>query len=134
MIVASNRVPGQLLPTGAPYHYNAGRSLSETLKRVAAVSGIADDLKATAVRGLGATDVPSLTTLGVFARGAIAYVAGRAMAHDKQHANMYGWAGVVMGGLFGVTGLAIQGAVSLYGGPTKTRSAIHGAVSSLRRK
>ena len=49
----------------------------------------------------------------ILIRGGLGYVAGRAMAPSSAKKNSYGWWGVLAGGVFGVTGLAVQGAVAL---------------------
>jgi hypothetical protein len=46
-------------------------------------------------------------------RGGMGYVAGRAMAPTAAKKNAYGWWGVLAGGVFGVTGLAVQGVIAL---------------------
>lgn len=144
MILASNRVPGQLLPVGARYWYNGGKPL-HTLKSVAGLSGLSGDLGAgdvltpeqaammiqaeasgeplkTAPIVNSPQSVVTATAAGVSAgvliaailvRGGLGYVAGRAMAPSAAKKNAYGWWGVLAGGVFGVTGLAVQGAVAL---------------------
>lgn len=135
MIFEDNRVPGQLMPVGARWWCNGGKPLHNPLKSVAGLSGIDGDLRASAIKGLGVTSEleagPATTletrkamaaftgvTLGVLitalaVRGGLGYVAGRAMAPSAKDKNAYGWWGVLSGGVFGVTGLAVQGAVSL---------------------
>jgi hypothetical protein len=145
MILASNRVPGQLMPVGARYWYNAGRPLN-ALKSVAGLSGLSGDLgafgdtltpeqaaamikaeasgqpvtdeivvntpsKAVAAKAAGVGAGVLLTAILI--RGGLGYVAGRAMAPSAAKKNSYGWWGVLAGGVFGVTGLAVQGAVAL---------------------
>lgn len=116
MMIFSDRVPGQLLPPGAPWHCNAGRPLTP-LQKVSEASGVSADLKAEAVKGLG-EDVSAgaslIVTLGsVVVRGGLGYVAGRAMAPTSKQKNKYGWIGALSGGVFGLTGIAIQGAFAL---------------------
>ena len=129
MMVSSNRVPGQLLPVGAKWWGNAGRPLTS-------MQGLGQTLTSEQAAALilnEGTDVPSAQSsvvvregsgftrqsaagaavLGLLIRGSLGYVAGRAMAPSKSKKNTYGWWGVLAGGVFGVTGLAVQGAVAL---------------------
>lgn len=136
MILASDLVPGQLMPVGAKYWYNAGRPLN-ALKTVAGLSGLSGDLRgpltdeeAAAMimaESRGETPVTSpasaaaatasvgagLVLAAILVRGGLGYVAGRAMAPTEAQKGSYGLWGIVAGGMFGLTGLAIQGAVAL---------------------
>jgi len=124
MIYSSNRYPGQLLPVGAKYHYNMGKPLRD----VAGLSGVSDDLRPRSIGAMAVTPdgeivgergsrltrmSPALILVSIAIRGGLGYVAGRAMAPTAAKKNKYGWYGVLSGGVFGVTGLAVQGAVAL---------------------
>lgn len=142
MIIASNRYPGQLMPVGARYWENVGRPIN-ALKQVTGMSGLSGDLGAlgqtltseeaaamiraessggsqpvvnTPNRAAAATAAgvgAGVVIAAVLVRGGLGYLAGRAMAPTAKDRNKYGWWGVLAGGVFGVTGLAVQGAVSL---------------------
>lgn len=139
MIFASNRVPGQLMPVGARYWENVGRPIN-ALQSIAGLSGIAGDLGAPGdsltseqasqmilsegqspvINNPGAAAAAAAAGVGagviiaaILVRGGLGYVAGRAMAPSAAKKNSYGWWGVLAGGVFGVTGLAVQGVVAL---------------------
>ena len=139
MILASDLVPGQLMPVGAKYWYNAGRPLN-ALKTVAGLSGLSGDLRgpltdeeaAAMIMAESRGETPStaitspasaaaatasvgagLVLAAILVRGGLGYVAGRAMAPTEAQKGSYGLWGIVAGGMFGLTGLAIQGAVAL---------------------
>ncbi len=123
MIYSSQRVPGQLLPVGAKWNQNAGQPLHvsltgknlTTLKGLGELSGISSDLRADAVAGVNDENMRmgTLLILSLIIRGGLGYIAGRAMSPNVKDKNKYGWVGVASGGLFGVTGLAVQGLISM---------------------
>lgn len=62
--------------------------------------------------GMGNTDF-GISIVGLVVYGALGYVAGRAMAPTEADRNKYGWWGAAATSVFGVGGLAIQGAIAL---------------------
>ena len=97
MIHAANRVPGQMLPVGAPYRGNAGAPFSAQVAQA----------------GLGEV-IPPFTPWGFLSRGLLGYIAGRAMAKDASERNSLGLAGFLTVGFLGPIGIAAQGAYVIY--------------------
>lgn len=127
------------MPVGARYWENVGRPLN-TLQSIAGLSGLSGDLgaagdsltseqaaqmimaegKSPVINNPGTAAAAAAAGVGagviiaaVLVRGGLGYVAGRAMAPSAAKKNAYGWWGVLAGGVFGVTGLAVQGIVAL---------------------
>lgn len=123
MIQINNRVPGQLLPVGARYWANMGKpinalqGLGQTLtseEAAALILSEGSDVPTAPIATRAAVGVgTNLIIAGVLVRGALGYAAGRAMAPSAAQKNTYGWWGVLAGGVFGVPGLALQGAMAL---------------------
>lgn len=89
MILSSNRVPGQLLPVGARYWYNAGAPLNVSR----------------ATSGLGAVDAQVGTLLGALVAGASGYYVAKKLAPKDQKGA--GLVGAVTGAVLGAPGLAL---------------------------
>lgn len=113
MIVASNRYPGQLMPVGARYWYNAGQPLNamkyfgNPVKGLGSPDGLGGPL---AVSGTGALTESQLDNaawgLRILLTGALGYYIGTKLARSDAR-RFAGVMGAVTSATLGVPGLAL---------------------------
>jgi hypothetical protein len=113
MITQKNRYPGQLMPVGARYWYNAGRPLEAILAASNPTSGLGspDGLGGPlAVSGVGELSPEQLTAttrvLGALIAAGLGYYVGSNIARPESK-RFAGVAGAISAALLGVPGLAI---------------------------
>jgi len=107
MITASNRVPGQVLPVGARYWYNAGKPIP-ALKSLSGSPSL----------GFLGYETP---VLDFVLNAGMGGVVGVALAKAKGGDATVGAAlGALSGGFFGLFGVAVQAGIAL-GGIEKAR-------------
>ena len=131
MLFINDRVPGQLLPVGAKFNYNAGAPLA--LHEEPGVSGLgftvlpAPKQRAkrsqflprplVSIKGLGGSPdglgadglINGVSAFGVLLLAAGGYFAGKAMAPSQKNRNAYAIVGAINGAVFGPLGLGVQG-------------------------
>ena len=109
MTVSSNRYPGQLMPVGARYWYNAGKPIDALKYYGNPTSGLGspDGLGGPlAVSGLGADLETSARVVGAIISGALGYYVGSKIARPE--ARRYaGVVGALSSAVLGVPGLAL---------------------------
>ena len=126
MIVASNRVPGQLMPVGAHWWCNGGDSLNALQQP--ATSGLGGPL---AVSGLGMTTSDSFALVGFLVNAGMGYLVGKAIGRGKKTEGRDALIGAAAGGVFGIFGVGVQAAIAL-GGIDRAK-ALHKKHSKKRR-